>query len=367
MAQLEVLASQVQLLARTLRGRVGRLHEALHHLASITVALIAATPRDDATVAAWIAQEGFAIDPVGGFFAIPEHLARLRAGAAAGQRPDPGRDPMSFQWPPSRRDDPTTRMHMHALRNLGPDLQALLRRFPDIVWVYYQDDTNASVIAPALDSYTAIPPEFDWHGYHSFQAAEPNNNPNGEIRWSPPNIDYAGHGLILCASIPVVFEGRFIGVWSMDVPLDSLLRGALETPLEANGEHFIVDYDGNLIAHPVITSVIAKDSGSVYREHLRVLGGDFVGLDLAPWIAAGHGQAELVDGHGERVFVIVHAVVEIRWLVVAVFPVRQLMAARARSLQDALARVGRGDLSVRLHDEPGRGATNSTTSFTATT
>ncbi|MCY1061903.1 STAS domain-containing protein [Nannocystis sp. SCPEA4] len=344
--QLATLESQVQRVAYSIGSRVARLHEALHHLATLTAALFEATPRDEDAIAGWLEREGFAVDPAGGFFERAPHLARLRACAAAGTRPDPPTDPLSFLWPPSRRDDPVTRAHMHALRDAGPGLRALHARFPDVVWIYYQDDTNAAVIAPALDGVTAIPPEFDWHGYHSFAVAEPGHNPEGTIRWSPPNIDYGGRGLILCASIPVRHGDAFVGVWSMDVPLDSLLGDALRA--SPAGESFIVDYDGALVAHPAIPAVIAQEAGSVFRERLSALGGGFAGLDLGPLIAAGEGQIELVDRTGEPVMLLVRAVPEIRWLLMSAIPTAQLTAAGTRAIQEALRRVGEGDLSIRL-------------------
>lgn len=347
MSQLAVLHGQVQLAARSIGGRIARLHEALHHLASLSGTLFASTPDDPGPIAAWLARERFDVDPQGGFFERLPHLARLREHARAGTRPDPAVDPCSYLWPPSRRDDPVTRHHLYAQRGLGPTLQAIRGRFPDVVWIYYQDDRNAALIAPALDGVQAIPPEFDWHGYHSFQAAEPRNNPEGAIRWSPPNIDYGGHGLIVCASIPVLDRGEFVGVWSMDVPLDSLLQDALKTPALA-GRCFLAAADGSLIAHPAIASVLPREGGAVYRERLAALGGDFTELDLAPLLAAGAGELELRDGSGEDQRVLYCAIAEIGWLLFAAFPKGQLALARTRALQDALARVGSGDLSVRL-------------------
>lgn len=347
MSQLAVLHGQVQLAARSIGSRIARLHEALYHLASLSDALLATTPDDPPAIAAWLEREGFAVDPHGGFFERAPHLARLRAKAAAGDKPDPAVDPCSFLWPPSRRDDPVTRHHLYAQRDLGPTLQAIRGRFPDVVWIYYQDDTNAALIAPALDGVLAIPPEFDWHGYHSFQAAEPGNNPDGAIRWSPPNIDYGGQGLIVCASIPVVHRGRFAGVWSMDVPLDSLLRDALRTPALA-GRCLLAAADGSLVAHPVMASVVPREGGAVYRERVAALGGGFADLDLARLLAAGDGELELVDADGAPQRALFCAIPEIGWVLIATFPEGQLMAARARAMQDALARVGRGDLSVRL-------------------
>lgn len=347
MSELAILHGQVQLAARSIGLRNARLHEALHHLASLSETLFEATPDDPPAIAAWLEREGFAIDPRGGFFERAEHLARLRAHADAGTRPDPAIDPISFLWPPSRRESPVTRHHLYAQRDLGPALHAMHRRFPEVVWIYYQDDTNALLITPALDGVLAVPPEFDWHGYPSFQAAEPANNPTGAIRWSPPNIDPGGHGVIVCASIPVHHRGRFVGVWSMDVPLDSLLRDALQTPALA-GRCFLAAADGHLVAHPVIASVIARESGAVYRERISVLGGGFAGLDVAALLAAGAGQLDLVDAAGVELRVLFAAIPELEWVLFAAFPRGQLAETRTRTMQDALARVGQGDLSVRL-------------------
>jgi anti-anti-sigma regulatory factor len=353
MQQLNLLDSQAQLIAASIRGRVARIHEALHQLAAMSRALFDATPADPAAIQAWIEAEGFGVDPKGGFFERAAHLERLRARAAEGQKPDAAIDPMSFLWPPSRADNPTTRFHLYALRGLGPILQESRGRIPDVVWIYYQDDTNAALIAPALDGVTAIPPEFDWHGYHSFAAAEPQANPERALRWSPPNIDYGGQGLILCASMPVYHRDKFAGIWSMDVPLNSVLQGALANLPIAAKDGFLATFDGHLVAHRSIEAVIAQEGGSVYRERIDALGGGWKGLDLAPLVAKGHGRIEIAGADGKRLLAFYKTVPEIGWISFLTVDPEELMAARAQALTAALDRVREGDLSLRLAFEEG--------------
>jgi anti-anti-sigma regulatory factor len=353
MQQLDLLDSQAQLIAASISGRVARIHEALHQLAAMSSALFEATPDDPAAIEAWLKAEGFCIDPKGGFFEREAHLTRIRARSAEGQKPDPAIDPMSFLWPPSRAENPTTRHHLYAQRGLGPILQAMHGRFPDVVWIYYQDDTNATIIAPAMDGVTAIPPEFDWHGYHSFTAAEPSQNPERALRWSPPNIDYGGQGLILCASMPVYHRDQFVGIWSMDVPLNSVLQGVLSTLPLAAKDGFLATFDGHLVAHRSIEAVIAQEGGSVYRERIDVLGGGFKELDLAPLIAKGHGRIELAGEGGRPLVVFYKTVPDIGWISFLTVDPEELMAARTRALSAALDRVREGDLSLRLDFEKG--------------
>lgn len=207
------------------------------------------------------------------------------------------------------------------------------------------------VVTPCLVPDAMIPSDFDWHTYHAFTIAEPGVNPARETRWSPPNVDYGGQGLISCVSAPVYEGDAFLGVWTMDVRLADLHADlALET-LGRIGErqtNFLVDYDGRLLAHPALDPEAQGEKGAVYNVRLASLGGDYEALDLAGLIARGHGQTEVVDAAGVRHLLAFRAVPEIRWVVFASFPSADLVEATQAAFQQAFAHLGEGDLTARL-------------------
>lgn len=109
-----------------------------------------------------------------------------------------------------------------------------------------------SIQFPYIDQITAITPDFDWTIYHTFQSVTPENNPEGRIRWTRPTIDYAGEGIILSVSIPLELEGRFIGLWSIDLPMASIYPDFIFDTLLQGQVNFVIDQGGLLVAHPSI-------------------------------------------------------------------------------------------------------------------
>jgi len=130
------------------------------------------------------------------------------------------------------------------------------------------------------DPCTVVPPDFDWHAYHTYQLVCPENNPERCIRWTPPNIDFGGKGLMVAPSIPLYRDGEFFGVWSFDVPVSSLIHDSLMESLIDEQQSFIVDREGILIAHDTLDTLVDPQAGDVYRMPITDLGGGFGELDL---------------------------------------------------------------------------------------
>lgn len=345
MRQADLIHRQAELVAVTIGARVRRLFDALDGLVFVTRQVLSTEPADPAALDAWVRGEGLtALDT--GFFASPALVAR--AGASG---PLPGES--ICVWRSTLRDDLETRRRARALWRVMPHAAKMQQRLKGISWAYFQDARvhHLCVVTPCLVPDSMIPSDFDWHTYHSFTIAEPGVNPARETRWSPPNVDYGGQGLISCVSAPVYEGDEFLGVWTMDVRLADLHADlALET-LGRIGErqtNFLVDYDGRLLAHPSLDPEAQGEKGAVYNIRLESLGGDYGTLDLAALIAQGHGQTELVDAAGVRHLLVFRAVPEIRWVVFASFPAADLVEATQAAFQQAFAHLGAGDLTARL-------------------
>lgn len=344
MRQTELIQRQVELVAVTLGARVRRIHDALIDLAFVTRQLFS-TPTSVDEVDAWIAREGFAVRP-SGFFLHDAQVARVATEPKFA-------DDLTPVWGGASRDRPETRRRMYLLRRLREHLAELYARFQGVAYVYFQsaDDPHAAVVIPGFAPETVVPADFDWHTYHAFTVAEPTVNPARAIRWTKPNVDYADQGLIATASIPVWEGERFLGVWSIDVPL-TVLHADLSLDalgaLAARQVNFLVDGEGRLIAHPSLDPDNQGEKGAVYNIHLSSLGGDYAALDVAALAAEGHGHRELRDAAGERMLVIFRAVPEIGWIAFASFPAADLVEATREAFQQAFASLGQGDLSVRL-------------------
>ncbi|HKI82004.1 MAG TPA: hypothetical protein VKA04_10190, partial [Pseudodesulfovibrio sp.] len=240
MLELQRIRTRLGIVARVVACELDRVKDTLHYLACHTLELFQITPHDPALISAWLEREGFAVGE-DGFFLSLSNLAAFREG----RLPE---GVMSYSWPPDRIDDPDARYRLFCHRNMGDLLRTLQERLPGTVWVYYQDAANTAMQYPYIDQITAITPDFQWSDYHTCASVCPGANPERLARWSPPHIDYAGQGLIIAASIPVYENDEFIGLWSIDLRVDSLVRAAVLAPAYPSQLTCVVGADGMVIA-----------------------------------------------------------------------------------------------------------------------
>ena len=342
MLELDAIASQVEITALSIQERIARIHDALHSLHDLTIALYEATPRDESVIESWLKTNGFGIDSWG-YFERLALLERARAGEV-----DPGEQIYYANQAISR--DPEARFRMYALRLLPQGLETIMERLPGFAWCYYQDVTRLVIVYPMHDPCTVVPPDFDWHAYHTYQLVCPENNPERSIRWTPPNIDYGGKGLMVAPSIPLYRDGEFFGVWSFDVPVSSLIHDSLMGSFINEQQSFIVDREGVLIAHDTLDTLVAPRAGDVYRMPISDLGGGFGELDLDSLWNTGLGR--LTDDKGVLCYAIARPIPALDWLLVATIPAQGVLQRMERSFLQAFDFARAGDLEYRV-DNPG--------------
>jgi hypothetical protein len=317
MLDVRQLHRQMDREALILGNRISLVFDTLEQLRRLTLLLFRHRPSDDRAVDTWLQQDGFRVDE-SGFIRSQPHLDRICRSAT-------GPDEMTFAWAETLKDDKILLSRLHALRHLGTDLRSLRERIEGVAWMYYQDDRNGSLVYPPLDMAATIPSEFDWHTYHTFLSAGPAVNPERRIRWTPPNIDYGGEGLIITASIPVYLDDDFQGLWSIDIPVRALLRNTFrQTPAERQVS-FISDAEGNLLFHPVLEAEIDRDKGAIRHKTRVHLGGDFEHLDMADLLRRGSGELTLADGSGTQLFCIFQVVEAIGWVLFSACPIEVTM------------------------------------------
>jgi len=345
MRQIDLIHRQVELVAVSLGSRVRRLHDALDGFAYLTRQLFATMQPTPAEVAAWLDAEGFVTLP-SGFYEREAVVEAARTG-------QPVAEEYTYGWNRTLNADDEIARRAFVLRRVMPHVRDVRSRLRGVAWAYYQDADarHFTAVSPAIAPDALIPSDFDWHAYHSFTIAEPGANPERVTRWSSPNVDYGGQGLISCVSMPLYDTGRFLGVWTMDVRLTELHADLTLDALGRIGEgqvNFLVDLDGRLLAHPSLDPEAQGEKGAVYSIQLASLGGDYATLDLADLAARGHGQIELRDADGVAHLLAFRVVPEIRWVVFAAFPTAGLIEATQAAFQQAFAHLGSGDLTFRL-------------------
>lgn len=339
MSEIASIHAQVETLVLGLGARVRRLYDALEHLRAETLTRFSLLPAAPSDVDRWLDDDRFA--DVDGFFQSASRLETFRAGGLP-------KGAVTQFWPPALREHPDVRARLFALRDIGPRLAELQRSLEGVAWIYYQDVTNTATVFPYFDLKAVLPPDFNWATYHTFVSVDPAHDPERAIRWTPPNIDYGGEGLITSVSIPIWIAEKFTGLWSIDVPLGTLHRDVIREHVAAEQRNFIVDFAGQIVAHETVETEIDKAVGSILRKHLSTLGGGFASLDVAGLVARGHGQLDLVDRDGDRLVVIFRVVPDLEWLFFATFPKKRMLAAIHAQVLEAFHRIGRGDLSYRI-------------------
>jgi len=155
----------------------------------------------------------------------------------------------------------------------------LLKDVPDIIWVYYTSSNDFIYIAPdpAIADFrfskVLMTKEF-W-----VQAA-PRNNPDLKQIITDLYDDYYGQGLMISISSPVVLDGDFRGVASLDLGI-ALLR-SLTGVGSAAGESILVDEHNRIVAR--VGKFDLSEEYDVPRSDgwiQDIMGADWLSTDVA--------------------------------------------------------------------------------------
>ncbi len=323
-----------------LAQQIDRLYNALEELQRTSMFFLGLGAAPDEKIDHWLQAEGFAVDGDGFFQSQTVHSAFTHGVAP--------KDAVSISWGRQLRLDPTARQRMYSYRAIGPHLKHIHDRLGDVGWIYYQDAGNTALQYPYIDQCTAITSDFDWSTYHTFLSVCPENNPERQIRWTPPTIDYAGEGLILSVSIPVWHGDCFIGLWSIDLPIRYLYRDfALSKPF-ANQMQFIVNQEGLLLLHEKLQAEIDQTKGRVFLHPLAELDGQWAQLDLATILLKEEGVLAVTDGVGTE-WIFCHCYVPgVAWTFFCGLPRLSMEAAAEQRLELAFQQIADGNFSHRI-------------------
>ncbi|MBU4261395.1 MAG: response regulator [Proteobacteria bacterium] len=241
---------------------------------------------------------------------------------------------------------------MYRHRHIGNHLKHIHDRLGDVGWIYYQDASNSSLQYPFIDQRLAISADFDWTTYHTFLSVRPQNNPQRQIRWTPPTVDYAGEGVILSVSIPVWRDEAFLGLWSIDLPIRYLYRDFACAKSFPQQTQFIVDKKGLLVLHEKLQAEIDQAQGRLFLHPLAELGGQWQHLDLEEIIAETAGVLQVTDAAGmEWVYCHCH-VPGVDWLLFSGLPKATMEEAATQRLQQAFRQISDGNFSHRIQSTP---------------
>ncbi|MGE4556624.1 MAG: response regulator [Desulfovibrionaceae bacterium] len=334
MDQIRNLQIQLKTMAEVVSCEVERIYDTLTCLVCHTLELLKITPRDEAAVDRWLADEGFAVGEDGFYLSLPR-LAAHRQGKLE-------KAAVSYSWPPDRVCDPAARRRMYCHRNMGPMLMSLYQRFGGVAWIYYQDVTNTALQYPYIDQITAITPDFQWSGYHTYLSVKPEANPERAIRWTHPTVDYAGKGLILSASAPVYENDEFVGLWSLDITVDTLIRPDIFTRARESRLTCVADDRGVVLACSKDINVLGSPKGKKVLLPLSDLHPGFATLDMEELHRTPSGNRLLSSETGEYLL-LWEAVEYMDWICLSVLDKNDLLSSARERFRKAFSSLSKGN------------------------
>ncbi|MEM7184755.1 MAG: hypothetical protein AAF518_27925 [Spirochaetota bacterium] len=200
MDEIKSLSFQMEKIALKLSVKVQKIYDSLKELHDLTILLFKNTSEDNDSINRWLADEMFAVDGKGYF---------RRSGVldTFHNKMDIS-DEVTYHWPGQLKDDLGIRFRFYALREVAFILKKIKDKLGNVSIIYYQDViSNGAIAYPYFDMADAIPADFSWKEYYTYLSVNPENNPERLIQRTPPNIDYAGEGLITIFSIPIYVRG----------------------------------------------------------------------------------------------------------------------------------------------------------------
>jgi putative methionine-R-sulfoxide reductase with GAF domain len=131
---------------------------------------------------------------------------------------------------------------------LNPVFEAIHNSNIGTQWIYLTLAEGMMRLYPwqSNDNY---PVDWEPQTISFYTVANRERNPEKESVWTAPYNDYAGAGLMVTNSYPIYDGDTLIGVMSHDFCIADLLREVLGFQVGEEGFAFLLDRDGNIIAH----------------------------------------------------------------------------------------------------------------------
>ncbi|WP_291329806.1 response regulator [Desulfovibrio sp. UCD-KL4C] len=334
MPEFKHIQTQLKSITQVVSCELERVEDILYFLDSLTSKFFIETEHDSVEIANWLSENDFTVGEDGFYLSIPQ-LVDFRKKKLSG-------DAVSFSWPPDKIDDEIARFHMFCLHNIGDILSSMHERIPSAVWMYYQDVTNTALQFPYIDQIEAITPDFDWSKYHTFASVNPEVNPEREVRWSAPHVDYAGRGLIVAASIPVYIGHDFVGLWSIDIKVEGLVRHEILAASRKSQLTCIVDKNGSLIADSRGVSIKEMDKGEIALINFNEIHECFKNVNLQKIFDSKSGYRNF-NSSDESFQVHWQIINSMGWICITVLSVHELITTAKTLFQKAFINLKKGD------------------------
>lgn len=209
---------------------------------------------------------------------------------------------------------------------LDPLFRSVAHTNPDLQWIYMTTTEGMMRLYPwaSNDHY---PDDWDPREIIFYTVAAPENNPSMQTAWTPAYVDFAGAGWMVTVSSPILdAEGEFVGIMSQDITIEALQNMALTINiLDGAGYGFLIDKDGNIIAHPDYQDVEASE-GTQETENLLTSGSPQFQALVQKMIAGESGLGHYIDESSNDQFLVYAPIPSIGWSLGIIVPETAVVA-----------------------------------------
>jgi hypothetical protein len=123
----------------------------------------------------------------------------------------------------------------------------LVKRFPEIVQVYFNDKHALNRIYPFFDVLSQYEAKMNIPEFNFYFLADAAHNPKREAVWvNEPYIDPAGRGWMVSAIAPVYYKGNLVGVPGIDITVNTVTNRYIQDKAESN--LLIIDNTGTIVS-----------------------------------------------------------------------------------------------------------------------
>lgn len=128
---------------------------------------------------------------------------------------------------------------------LDPVFKQLVKKYPEIAQVYYNDMYSINRIYPFFDVLAQYEAKMDIPSFNFYYLADEKHNPSKRSLWvNEPYVDPAGRGWMVSAIAPVYFNGSLVGVPGIDVTINMLTKRYIQD----NDMTVIIDNTGTIVS-----------------------------------------------------------------------------------------------------------------------
>lgn len=225
--------------------------------------------------------------------------------------------------------DDNIRKIVYFTEPIDANFKALVRKYPEIVQVYYNDKHSYNRIYPYFDVLSQYEAKMDIPDFNFYYLANSKYNPSRKSVWvNEPYVDPAGRGWMVSAIAPVYVGDSLMGVPGIDVTINTITERYLRDSVGLMT--IIVDSDGGIVAaqEEVINlfsfpplydhKYIETIKQDTYRKELYniTLSRDATVRRIAVDILKNKKELVEVELNGEKITVIAAPVAELDWYII---------------------------------------------------